>query len=173
MTPIKQRMNHHCSRREFLATFAPHVLAASRPQARRPAARPRWSDHRHHHNTNYSFRTDEHAGSSAGDGRDPTILLPAGALYHLEGNCTGNEAGANFAWTIPCEYFSVPRKSHRPVPAEMEIISQSWSDGHWRKKFPSSTVISWGNRPHLPFSKTGGWGVGGTERLGRTQSCPC
>ena len=58
-----------------------------------------------HQHTNYSFRTDRQLlAHQRAMGVTQTILLPAGALYGLEANCTGNQAVYDFALNHPGEY---------------------------------------------------------------------
>jgi predicted TIM-barrel fold metal-dependent hydrolase len=58
-----------------------------------------------HQHTNYSFRTDEQLlAHQRAMGVTQTILLPAGSLYGLEANCTGNQAVYDFALNHPGEY---------------------------------------------------------------------
>ena len=96
-------LNRGCSRREFLATSAMLTLAAS-AAAGLPAEKPEPIIDIHQH-TNYSFRTDEQLlAHQRAMGVTQTILLPAGSLYGLEANCTGNQAVYDFALDHPKEY---------------------------------------------------------------------
>lgn len=103
-------MKNHCTRREFLAATGLLLAAApalARPGAPKettttPAPEPIIDIHQH---TNYSFRTDAQLLShQRAMGVTQTILLPAGALYHLEGNCTGNAAVRDFVLDHPGEF---------------------------------------------------------------------
>jgi predicted TIM-barrel fold metal-dependent hydrolase len=90
-------MSRCCTRREFLASSSLLLLAAA---ARGAGAAPVNYEpiidiHQH---TNYSFRTDEQLlAHQRAMGVTKTILLPAGSLYHLEANATGNQACYDFA----------------------------------------------------------------------------
>ncbi len=98
-------MNHHCTRREFLAASGLLLLgtAARAVEAAPQNPEPIIDIHQH---TNYSFRTDEQLlAHQKAMGVTQTILLPAGSLYGLAANCTGNEAVWNFALDHPGEYF--------------------------------------------------------------------
>jgi uncharacterized protein len=101
-------MKHSCTRREFLATSSLMLLAAAAhgaDAAPEPAAKPEPIIDIHQH-TNYSFRTDEQLlAHQKAMGVTQTILLPAGSLYGLAANATGNEACRNFALDHPGEYF--------------------------------------------------------------------
>jgi uncharacterized protein len=97
-------MKHPCTRREFLAASSLMLLAASARGADAVAGKPEPIIDIHQH-TNYSFRTDEQLlAHQKAMGVTQTILLPAGALYGLEANCTGNSAVYNFAMDHPGEY---------------------------------------------------------------------
>lgn len=93
-----------CSRREFLAASAMCLLAASAGAVDAPAAKPEPIIDIHQH-TNYSFRTDDQLlAHQRAMGVTQTILLPAGSLYGLEANCTGNQAVYDFALDHPREF---------------------------------------------------------------------
>ena len=69
-----------------------------------PAAKPEPIIDIHQH-TNYSFRTDDQLlAHQRAMGVTQTILLPAGSLYGLEANCTGNQAVYDFALDHPREF---------------------------------------------------------------------
>ncbi|MDB6023619.1 MAG: putative metal-dependent hydrolase of the TIM-barrel fold protein [Pedosphaera sp.] len=98
-------MNHSLSRREFLASSSLLLLAtAATCCGATPTAAPEPIIDIHQH-TNYSFRTDEQllAHQKAMDVTQ-TILLPAGSLYGLEANATGNQACYDFVLNHPGEY---------------------------------------------------------------------
>jgi predicted TIM-barrel fold metal-dependent hydrolase len=97
-------MNHSLSRRKFLAASSLLVAAAATGAAELPATtEPIIDIHQH---TNYSFRTDEHLLShQKAMGVTQTILLPAGSLYGLAVNATGNQAVYDFALNNPGEYY--------------------------------------------------------------------
>jgi predicted TIM-barrel fold metal-dependent hydrolase len=98
-------MHDRCSRREFLASSAMAALGMSACGVHGAAAEPEPIIDIHQH-TNYSFRTDDQLlAHQRAMGVTQTILLPAGSLYHLEANCTGNDAAWNFALDHPGEYF--------------------------------------------------------------------
>jgi uncharacterized protein len=95
-------MNRSLSRREFLAASSLLLLGAASGLADAPAPEPIIDIHQH---TNYSYRTDEQLlAHQLAMGVTQTILLPAGALYHLEANATGNQACYDFALNHPGEY---------------------------------------------------------------------
>src|SRR5579862_7236068 len=91
-------MKHSMNRRQFLASasiFATAAAAACPLNLRAEEPEPIIDIHQH---TNYSFRTDEQfLAHQKAMGVTKTILLPAGSLYHLEANCTGNQACYDFA----------------------------------------------------------------------------
>ena len=90
-------MSHRCTRREFLTSSSLLLLATATHAADAPTERPEPIIDIHQH-TNYSFRTDEQLlAHQRAMGVTKTILLPAGSLYHLEANCTGNQACYDFA----------------------------------------------------------------------------
>src|SRR5882757_10015061 len=94
-------MSHHCTRREFLASSSLMLLAAAAHGADAVAGKPEPIIDIHQH-TNYSFRTDEQLlAHQRAMGVTQTILLPAGALYHLEANATGNQAVYDFTLDHP------------------------------------------------------------------------
>src|SRR5579884_2727347 len=95
-------MNHSLSRREFLTSSSLLLLAAATGVADTAAPEPIIDIHQH---TNYSYRTDEQLlAHQRAMGISKTILLPAGALYHLEANATGNQACYDFALNHEGEY---------------------------------------------------------------------
>ncbi|HWF17888.1 MAG TPA: amidohydrolase, partial [Verrucomicrobiae bacterium] len=95
-------MNHSLSRREFLATTSLMLLAMAAGAVDASTPDPIIDIHQH---TNYSYRTDEQLlAHQRAMGVSQTILLPAGALYHLEANATGNQACYDFALNHPGEY---------------------------------------------------------------------
>lgn len=97
-------MSNSISRREFLASSSLFLLGTATGAAGQSAAAPEPIIDIHQH-TNYSFRTDEQMIShQRAMGVTKTILLPAGALYHLEANATGNQAVYDFALNHPSEY---------------------------------------------------------------------
>jgi predicted TIM-barrel fold metal-dependent hydrolase len=80
------------------------MLATATHGAEVPAEKPEPIIDIHQH-TNYSFRTDEQLlAHQRAMGVTQTILLPAGSLYHLEANCTGNQACYDFALNHPGEF---------------------------------------------------------------------
>lgn len=90
-------MNCRCSRREFLVSSGLLALAAASPEVAPAAESPEPIIDIHQH-TNYHFRTDEQLlAHQKAMGVTRTILLPAGSLYGLEANCTGNQAVYDFA----------------------------------------------------------------------------
>lgn len=92
------------TRREFLASSAALVLAAAAGAVELPAENPEPIIDIHQH-TNYSFRTDDELlAHQRAMGVTKTILLPAGSLYGLEANCTGNQAVYDFALNHPGEF---------------------------------------------------------------------
>jgi predicted TIM-barrel fold metal-dependent hydrolase len=102
-------MKRHLSRRQFLLASGLGLLASAaaaepkRPDAATASSEPIIDIHQH---TNYSFRTDDQLlAHQKSMGVTQTILLPAGSLYGLNANCTGNEAVWNFALDHPGEYF--------------------------------------------------------------------
>ncbi len=98
-------LSQGCSRREFLASAAILALAASAGAGELAADSPEPIIDIHQH-TNYGFRTDEQLlAHQRAMGVTQTILLPAGSLYGLEANCTGNQAVYDFALDHPGEYF--------------------------------------------------------------------
>src|SRR5579871_999393 len=98
-------MNHSLSRREFLASSSLLLLSAAAGAAELPPAEAPEPIIDIHQHTNYSFRTDEQLlAHQKAMGVTQTILLPAGALYGLEANCTGNQACYDFALNHPGEY---------------------------------------------------------------------
>jgi len=97
------KMRHACSRREFVASASLLLLAGASRGAELPASmsapEPIIDIHQH---TNYSFRTDEQLlAHQRAMGVSKTILLPAGSLYHLEANATGDQACYDFALNHP------------------------------------------------------------------------
>lgn len=97
-------MNRPLSRRKFLASSSLLALAtvAHGAEISTEAPEPIIDIHQH---TNYSFRTDEELlAHQRAMGVTQTILLPAGSLYGLEANCTGNQAVYDFAMHHPGEY---------------------------------------------------------------------
>lgn len=97
-------MNQSISRREFLASTSLAVLAATTGNIAAADTPPEPIIDIHQH-TNYSFRTDEQLlAHQRAMGVTQTILLPAGALYGLEANCTGNQAVYDFALNHADEY---------------------------------------------------------------------
>ena len=98
-------MSHRCTRREFLASSSLLLLAATHgADAFAETPEPIIDIHQH---TNYSFRTDEQLLSHQRNmGVSQTILLPAGSLYHLEANATGDQACYDFVLNhTPGEFF--------------------------------------------------------------------
>jgi predicted TIM-barrel fold metal-dependent hydrolase len=94
-------MNHRCTRREFIASSSLLLVAAAARGADVVPEKPEPIIDIHQH-TNYSFRTDEQLlAHQRAMGVTQTILLPAGSLYHLEANCTGNQAVYDFALDHP------------------------------------------------------------------------
>ncbi len=94
-------MSHRCTRREFLTASSLLALATAAGAADVPAPKPEPIIDIHQH-TNYSFRTDEQLlAHQRAMGVTQTILLPAGSLYHLEANATGNQACYDFALNHP------------------------------------------------------------------------
>ena len=92
------------SRREFLTASSLLLLAATTRGAEAPANPPEPIIDIHQH-TNYSFRSDEQLlAHQRAMGVTKTIILPAGALYGLEANATGNQAAYDFALNHPGEY---------------------------------------------------------------------
>jgi len=90
-------MSHRCTRREFLASSSLLLLAAAARGADALPEKPEPVIDIHQH-TNYSFRTDEQLlAHQRAMGVTQTILLPAGSLYHLEANATGDQACYDFA----------------------------------------------------------------------------
>ena len=97
-------MNHSLSRRKFLASSSLLLLAATTRGIEPPAETPEPIIDIHQH-TNYSFRTDEQLlAHQKAMGVTQTILLPAGSLYGLAANATGNQAVYDFALNHPGEY---------------------------------------------------------------------
>lgn len=97
-------MNHSLSRRKFLASSSLLLLAATTRGAETLAKQPEPIIDIHQH-TNYSFRTDEQLlAHQKAMGVSQTILLPAGSLYGLAANATGNQAVYDFALNHPGEY---------------------------------------------------------------------
>lgn len=97
-------MNHQVSRRKFVAASSLLLLAAATPGADATPEAPEPITDIHQH-TNYSFRTDEELlAHQKAMGVTKTILLPAGSLFHLEANATGNQACYDFALNHPGEY---------------------------------------------------------------------
>lgn len=97
-------MNHSLSRRKFLASSSLLLLAAATRGVEPSAETPEPIIDIHQH-TNYSFRTDEQLlAHQKAMGVTTTILLPAGALYGLEANATGNQAVYDFVLNHPGEY---------------------------------------------------------------------
>src|ERR1700722_4223085 len=97
-------MSHRCTRRKFLASSSLLLLAAAARGVEPSAETPEPIIDIHQH-TNYSFRTDEQLlAHQRAMGVTQTILLPAGSLYGLEANCTGNQAVYDFALDHPKEY---------------------------------------------------------------------
>src|ERR1700744_2859217 len=87
------------SRRDFLATTsllaAALVTGAAKAEDAVVTTEPIIDIHQH---TNYSFRTDERLlAHQRAMGVTQTILLPAGSMYGLEANATGNQAVYDFA----------------------------------------------------------------------------
>ena len=100
-------MNHPLSRRKFLASFL-LLLAAAACGVEPPAETPEPIIDIHQH-TNYSFRTDEQLlAHQKAMGVTKTILLPAGALYGLEANATGNQAADDFVLNQSCVNMFIP-----------------------------------------------------------------
>lgn len=99
-------MRHRCTRRQFLASSSLLLLAAATRGADTigEKSEPIIDIHQH---TNYSFRTDEQLlAHQRAMGVSQTILLPAGSLYHLEANATGDQACYDFALNhAPGEFF--------------------------------------------------------------------
>ena len=101
-------MQHSLSRREFIATSTLAglgVLASpcecAEPHVEKPE--PIIDIHQH---TNYTNRTNADLLShQKAMGVTQTILLPAGSLYGLEANCTGNQDCYEFAKQFPGQYF--------------------------------------------------------------------
>ena len=103
MSDLKKHPRSH-SRREFLGASSLMLLAAATGAAEVSAAPPEPIIDIHQH-TNYSFRTDERLlAHQRAMGVSQTILLPAGSLYGLEANCTGNQAAYDFVLNHPGEY---------------------------------------------------------------------
>jgi predicted TIM-barrel fold metal-dependent hydrolase len=130
-------MNHRCSRREFLASSSLLLLAAAAHAGQPAADKPEPIIDIHQH-TNYSFRTDEQLlAHQRAMGVTQTILLPAGSLYHLEANCTGNEAVRNFALDHPGEYvYFANEVPHLPgARAEIEKYLKLGALGIGEQKF--------------------------------------
>jgi uncharacterized protein len=116
---------HRYSRRKFLAASGIGLLAtaAAAESKTRDAAttgsEPIIDIHQH---TNYSFRTDEQLlAHQKAMGVTQTILLPAGSLYGLDANCTGNEAVWNFSLDHPGEYFNFANEVPNLPGARAEI----------------------------------------------------
>src|SRR5580700_8972917 len=99
-------MSQRCTRRRFLPSSSLFLLAAAAhgADAAGEKAEPIIDIHQH---TNYSFRTDEQLlAHQRAMGVTQTILLPAGSLYHLEANATGDQACYDFALNhAPGEFF--------------------------------------------------------------------
>lgn len=131
-------MKHSCTRREFLASSSLMLLAAAAHGAGAAGSdkpEPIIDIHQH---TNYSFRTDEQLlAHQRAMGVTQTFMFPAGSLYHLEANATGNEACKNFALDHPGEFFywanEVP---HLPgARAEIEKYLKGGAIGIGEQKF--------------------------------------
>ena len=93
-------MSHRCTRRQFLASSSVLLLAATHgADVLAETPEPIIDIHQH---SNYSFRTDEQLLSHQRNmGVTQTILLPAGSLYHLEANATGDQACYDFVLNHP------------------------------------------------------------------------
>ena len=75
-----------------------------------------------HQHTNYSSRTNaELRAHQKALGVTQTILLPAGSLYGLEANCTGNQSCYEFAKRFPGQYFFGANEVPDLPGARMEI----------------------------------------------------
>jgi len=87
-----------------------------------------------------AFARDDILAQSAGDGRDPDLLLPACGLYHPGGQLQASERCAPSPWNHPGEYFFLCQgMPHLPgARAEMEKNISSWERGHWRTKIATS-----------------------------------
>ncbi len=97
-------MNNSLSRRKFITSSSLLLLAATTRGAEALAETPEPIIDIHQH-TNYSFRTDEQLlAHQRAMGVSKTILLPAGSLYGLAANATGNQAVYDFALNHPGEY---------------------------------------------------------------------
>ena len=97
-------MIRRCSRREFLVSSGLLALAAASPEVA-PASEPPEPIIDIHQHTNYHFRADEQLLThQKAMGVTRTILLPAGSLYGLEANCTGNQAVYDFELNHPGGY---------------------------------------------------------------------
>src|SRR3954466_9839951 len=130
-------MKHSCTRREFLAASSLMLLPPTARGGDAVAGKPEPIIDIHQH-TNYSFRTDELLlAHQKAMGVTQTILLPAGSLYHLEANCTGNEAVRNFALDHPGEYvYFANEVPHLPgARAEIEKYLRRGAIGIGEQKF--------------------------------------
>ncbi len=98
-------MKHSLSRREFIASASLLGLAAIAPEISL-AAQPVEQIIDIHQHTNYSNRTNEELLShQKAMGVTQTILLPAGSLFGLAANATGNQSCYEFSTLHPREYF--------------------------------------------------------------------
>jgi predicted TIM-barrel fold metal-dependent hydrolase len=130
-------MNRRCTRRQFLASSSLLALAATQG-ANVFAEKPEPVIDIHQH-TNYSFRTDEQLlAHQRAMGVTQTILLPAGSLYHLEANATGNQACHDFALNHPAGEFFFASNEVAGLPgakAELEKWLKKGAVGIGEQKF--------------------------------------
>src|SRR5580704_11002855 len=131
-------MSHRCNRRQFLASSSLLLLAAATHSADAPAEKTEPIIDIHQH-TNYSFRTDEQLlAHQRAMGVSQTILLPAGSLYHLEANATGDQACYDFALNHPPGEFFFASNEVAGLPgcrAELEKWLKKGAVGIGEQKF--------------------------------------